>query len=280
MPGVTYTLRDVAGVDWSFRNVATVSATHPLRLAEPPTGLTGPAPKHDDDQNVDQAGVTWRAAMYDPNVIGLKLRFGPIPKGDTAIGRFMDFVDGLGDGRRVGRFTVAGPRRTTFQEWRLVGDPPAVPTNMLLHTGTVVDLTVALRSDESWWRTAPVDVDFLAADFPTAEVDNDSDEDVWPYFELTGPITLPTLGVAGEAVSLPTIGSGQTWKIDTDPNHFRITDHLGVDRTFWGGSGLPGRWYVKAPARTAGIPVTITGTGTSGATKLKVVLPQLYRSAI
>ncbi|MFE7747418.1 hypothetical protein ACFU5M_34530, partial [Nocardia sp. NPDC057455] len=121
---------------------------------------------------------------------------------------------------------------------------------------------------------------FTAAQFAGAAVDNVADEAAWPYFEITGPITSPTIGLGTEAVVLPAISAGQTWKIDTDPNHFRITDHLGADRTFWGGVELPGRWYVKAPARTLGIPLNISGTGTSGATLVKVVLPQMYQAAL
>lgn len=277
---VTYTLTGVDASTWVFGGLADLSINTPLRLAKEPTGLSGVAPKHDDDQNVDQAGATWRAAMFDPNTIGLVVHFGPVPAGDAALVKYMAFRDALGDGRQLGEFRVNGPRRTTFQKVRLVGDPPPVPKSALLQAGAALEIPVTLRSDESWWRTAPVEETFTAATAPTATIDNNGDVDAWPYYELTGPITAPALGLDGETVTLPSISAGQTWKIDTDPNHFRITDHTGADRTFWGGVSLPGRWYTRAKAHTLDIPVTITGTGTTGATLLKVVLPQMFRAAL
>lgn len=277
---VTYTFTGVDASVWPIVGAAAATLTNPLRLAEEPTGLAGVEPHHDDDQNVDQAGATWRAAMFEPNIIGLLLHFGPTDPGDAALVRYMAFRDSLGDGRKVGEFRVAGPRRTTFQMVRLVGEPPPIPKSSLLQIGAALKIPVQLRSDESWWRTVPYEHEFLAAAFTGATIDNLADEDAWAYYEITGPITNPAIGLAGESVVLPSIAAGQTWKIDTDPNHFRITDHTGADRTFWGGVSLPGRWYVNAPAGTEDIALTITGTGTSGATKVKVILPQMYRSAL
>lgn len=280
MSAIAYHLTGVDGSDWDFVGLHQLSAETPLRLAKTPSGLGGVPPKHDDDQNVDQAGVTWRAAMYDPNMIGLAIRFGPVPAGEDALEMYLAFRDALGDGRQVGQFMVSGPRRETFQAWRLAGQLPEPDLAAVLDCGYVDEGMVALRSDESWWRTIPYEKLFTAAQFSGAKIDNVADEDGWPYYELTGPITSPHLGLMGESVILPTIGSGQTWIIDTDPNHFRITDHLGVDRSFYGGVLLPGRWYVKAPRKTTDIALNITGTGTSGVTKLKVILPQMFRSAV
>lgn len=275
-----FTFVGVDGSVWPFVGHGAVSLTRPLRLAATPTGLGGPPPEHDDDQNVDQAGVTWRAAMYGPNMIGLKVRFGPVVPGPLALQRFLAYRDAIGDGTQVGEFHVAGPRRRTVQKWRRAGELPDPDYKALLNVGLVNEDPIVLRSDESWWRTDPIEKTFAAGDFATASIDNDADENDWPYYEITGPITAPKIGLLGEQVQLPNIAGGQTWKISTDPNEFYIRDHLGVDRTFYGGVALPGRWYVRAPARTRGIPVTITGTGTSGATGVKVVLPQKYRSAV
>ncbi|MFE7746876.1 hypothetical protein, partial [Nocardia sp. NPDC057455] len=140
---VSYTYTGVDDTAWPFVGAAAVTLATPLRLAEEPTGLGGVAPRHDDDQNVDQAGATWRASMYDPNVIGLVVHFGPVTPGDGALERFMEWHDALGDGRAVGEFRVDGPRRETFQAVRLVGDPPPVPKSALLHTGAALKLPVS-----------------------------------------------------------------------------------------------------------------------------------------
>lgn len=285
MLSVTYHLVGVDGSGWNFVGAGNVSLASPLRLSKTPTGLGGVPPKHDDDQNVDQAGVTWRASMYDPNIIGLMIRFGPVPAGDAAVAAYLAYRDALGDGRRLGEFHVTGPRRTTFQAWRIAGELPELNLDAAYDCGYVDEGAVALRSDESWWRTVPYEMTFTAAQFPTARIDNVADEDAWAYYELTGPINAPKLGLLTEEVTLPNIAAGQTWKISTDPNDFYIRDHLGVDRSFYGGVLLPGRWYVKAPGSASdisntNIPVKISGTGTNANTRLKVVLPQMFRSAV
>ncbi|MFH5231883.1 hypothetical protein [Antrihabitans spumae] len=278
---ISYSLIGTDGSTWPFVSLAECSLSTPLRLHSTPTGLGGAEFKTDDDQNVDQAGVTWRATMFEPNYIGLHILFGPIPPGPAALAKYLAFRDALGDSRQLGEFHVEGPRRTTVQRWRLAPPNLSEPdVDAVQYLGFSEDKGVRLRSDESWWRTAPIELTFSAAQFATAEIDNDSDDDTWPYYELTGPITTPKLGLGTEEITLPNIAAGQTWKIDTDPNFFHITDHLGVDRSFYGGVSLPGRWYVKAPAHTPNIPVKISGTGTTGATSLKVVLPQLFRAAV
>ena len=244
-----------------------------------PTGLGGAGFSHDDDQNANQAGVSWRDTMYDPNVIGMTIRSQLMP-GDQAVSVEKALRRSLGfqAGRRLGEFWVdsfqAGQPHRRFQVWRLASVLPSPTYSVTQRLGYFEIRDVALRSDESWWRTDPYVRTLFAADFAGATVDNVSDEDVWPHFALTGPITSPTLGLNGEAVSLPTIGAGQTWTIETDPNWFEIHDHTGADRT-WPGR----RWYKKAPAGTLDIPLTITGTGTTSATKLVVTLPQLYGAA-
>lgn len=277
---VAYLLVDVTGAQWSFGGPAQVSLATPLRLAETPTGLGGVEPKHDDDQNVDQAGVTWRATMHDPNMIGLKVRFGPLPPSDETLTRYLQWRDGFGSGPQTGEFRVSGPRRETVQLWRPVGVPAAAKPDDILTYGASLEEEWQLRSDESWWRTNPYTRTLTAAQFAGATIANAADEDTWPYYEITGPISGPRIGLFGELIELPSIAAGQKWTIETDPNHFRILDHTGADRSYWGGVSLPGRWYRKAPAGNLAIPLTITGTGTSATTSVKVVLPQLYRSAL
>lgn len=105
----------------------------------------------------------------------------------------------------------------------------------------------------------------------------------WPWFKLTGPIANPTLGINGEAVALPSIGAGDWLEIETDPNWYAVTDQDGEDVTFSIfelADGDDDRWRNTVKPRGVANPVTITGTATSGATKLYVVVPQIYRSAL
>lgn len=84
-------------------------------------------------------------------------------------------------------------------------------------------------------------------------------------------------------MKLPNLTAGQYLEIETEPNWYQVTDQTGTDRT-WDlytlADGDDDRWRQFAPARTPEIPVTITGTGTSGATSLRVVVPQIYRSPL
>lgn len=57
----------------------------------------------------------------------------------------------------------------------------------------------------------------------------------------------------------------------------------GADRTFdlyTLADGSDDRWRKQVPARASDVPVTITGTGTTSATKLEVIVPQIFRSAL
>lgn len=273
-----FELHMAGGQVWEFNN-----PTCPLRLASDPTGIEGAAFGFDDQKNVGQAGVVYRARNDEPNFIGLDIHVGPVPKGPEAQALLQRVWDGFGRGQHIHRFksiTDAGGER--FQETRLA-EVTALPTSMLTQmrdTG-YARIQKTLRSDETWFRKRPVERLFTAAQFAGATVLSESQEPVWPYFEITGPITLPSIGLGTESVLLPTIGAGQTWTIQTDPDFFDIRDHLGADRT-WVGR----RWYQQAPAVPPGadepitVPIIITGSGITTATRVKVILPQLFWSGV
>jgi hypothetical protein len=279
----------VDGSEFPFVTIGEESFETPLRLAKDPGGLGGAPGRHDDDQNVDQAGVTWRARMFEPNVLTLPIRFGPLDAGEAALDRYCEYRDAMGDGRQVGEFHVTsvrrGIRRDRFQYWRLPdGALPEANYSAAVNVGFVDEGDVQLRSDESWWRQVPVEKTWTPAQFAGASVPNVCDDDVWPYFEITGPITNPTFGVAGESITiLTTISAGQVWKINTDPNRFQILNAAGVDVSW-----VRAYWRKRAPRRTAAslnngtsdVPVTLGGSGTSAATRVKIVLPQVFRSAL
>lgn len=279
MIAIQYIYTGVDGSLWPFGRLGDPETR--LRLAKI-DGLGGAEFTHADVQNVDEHGVTWNATMYDPNFLTLHVRSQLFP-GDLAVEVEKAFRRAVGHGKDLGTFTARSRREDgeiedRFQLCRKAKLLPSPDYARTRYLGYFEYEGVVLRSDESWWRTLPYERTFTSAQFSGATVLNVSDERVWPYYEFTGPITSPTLGLDGEAVALPSIGAGQTWTIQTDPDWFEIRDHLGVER-----SAIGRRWYKRAPASDRSnpvpVPVTITGSGTSGATRLKVVLPQLYHEA-
>lgn len=252
----------------------------PLWLQDDPDGIEGAEFEFDDQQNVGQLGVTYRARNDKPNYITLKVRIGPVPPGDEAVELLQRWRASLGFGQLIHRFrAITDYGGTRFQEVRLASKLPKPAISQMRHAGCTFE-EYTFRSDETPFRKKPVSRDFKAADFPAASIVSESEFDVWPHFKITGPITTPTIGLAGEAIPLPTIGAGQTWLIETDPDFFSIRDHTGTDRSW-----VLRYWHTQAPAVPAGrrkvnVPVTITGSGTTAATQVTVTLPQLFRGGV
>ncbi|WP_037159653.1 hypothetical protein [Rhodococcoides fascians] len=286
---INFTWTGVDGTVWPFKRLTEQSLTNPLRIKPPGIkGLAGAPGEHDDDQNVDQAGVTWRAKMLKPNVITIPVLFGPVVPGQAALDKWWDFRDSFGDGRQLGKFNVQSRRknvlRDRFQAARLLGEFPDVDDMRVSSHGFVEVGEVQIRSDESWWRQAPIDISYTPTQFAGASVPNVSDDDAWAYWEILGPITNPTIGLNGESITLViTVPAGQTWRINTDPNNFLVRDGANVDRSF-----LRNYWRKRAPRKTAAslnngttdIPVALGGTGTNSNTRIRLVLPQVYRAAM
>lgn len=263
-----YILETAGGQVWEFNDPAC-----PLSLHTDPTGLEGAKYTFDDQQNVNQAGVTFKARNDDPNFIGLDVKVGPVAKGDTAEELLTTWRQSLGRGTELHTFHSIGPNGDKFQVVRLMGDSLA-PLNLtqMRTAGVLLHDKAVLRSDETWFRKTPAEAEFLAAGFGTASIDSVSDEPVWPYMVLTGPITNAVIGWEGETVAVGTVPNGDKWTINTDPDFWQITNLAGVDKSWIGD-----RWRKQIPAGDVTVPLTITGTGTSGVTKLEMTLPQLFR---
>lgn len=273
-----FELQTGGGLVWSFNDPAC-----PLRLASDPTGIEGAAFGFDDQKNVGQAGVVYRARNDEPNYIGLDIHVGPVQPGAGAQGLLQRVYRSFGRGKQIHRFhSITDERGDLFQDVRLAEVTP-LTTNALtqMRDSGYARIQARFRSDETWFRKDPVVKTFTAAQFSGASMVSESQEPVWPHFTITGPITAPAIGVAGESIPLTTaIGAGQTWTINTDPDHFQITDHAGVDRTW-----VLRYWHKQAPAVPEGadtvtVPVTITGGGTTAATSVTVTLPQLFWGGI
>lgn len=266
-----FVLECANGQVWDFND-----PTCPLSLHTDPTGLEGAEFAFDDQKNVDQAGVTMRARMDEPNIIGLDVKIGPVPAGDSAVYLLKQWRDSLGRGKDIHRFhSITDFGMDRFQDVRLAAKMGPLPISQMRAIGTVLHDGAALRSDESWWRRRPVVETFTPAEFSTAVIESESDEPVWPHIVITGPIALPSIGWQGESVPLPTIAAGDHWTIETDPDWFQINDKNGADRS-WVGR----RWLKQIPAGRNTVPITITGTGTTAATKVEITVPQLHWAAL
>ena len=262
-------LTGVDGAVWTF------DTGEPVTLKSV-SGLGGGQYTFDDVKSVGQAGVTWVARNDDPNVTTISANLKVPGTGTERLAVLDDWLTSLGRGTAQ---TSGGDLMELrcldsdrYQHVRLVTvlDPPYP---QVYSTG-FWRFEMALRSDETWWRTDPYIDSFTAAEFTAATVQVNGNEPVWPHLKLTGPITTPVVGWAGDTVTLPDVTAGHWLDIETDPNLWSVVDDLGVDKSWIGD-----RWYTQLP-KGAAVPVTITGTGTTGATLLEVTVPQLYYRAL
>lgn len=271
MAGPVVILTGVDGEVWEFGDPLC-----PVRLKYV-KGLGGADFTIEDTEGVGQAGVTFVATNDKPNVVTLGANLGPVPKsqGMDLLSRWRQTLgrgSSLISGGPLMKLEIVQSER---YQWMRLTNKLESPFEQMDNVGWMFE-DVDLRSDETWWRTDPIVKEFTAAQFAGATIDNLGTEPVWPFIRIDGPISSPTLSWAGQpAVSLPSLTAGQWLEIESDPDWWAITDQAGLDRSWIGN-----RWYVKAPKKTNNIPVTITGGSTSGATRLKVTLPQLFATAL
>nr|WP_238845983.1 hypothetical protein [Nocardia terpenica] len=248
----------------------------PLRLAETPTGLGGAPLEHVRQSNARQRGATYRGTNLEINPITLVVRIGPVTPGTNALAIWNEWRTSLGTGSELAEFHVFSPSGGDRWQWvrleKAVADPPL---HQLQDIGWMTE-QVALASDDSDWNAAPVTPpDFTPETFDGNSIHNAGDVDSWPYWELTGPGKF-TIGVDGEQITLPALAAGEVWTIETDPEYPHIRNADGDDK--WPLAGNI-HWYRKVPARST-VALNLSGIGTSGASRIKVVLPQRYQRAV
>lgn len=244
-------------------------------------GLAGAPLNYDDVKGVGQPGVTNVGLDRDPNVSTLLANF-RAPKGasgDERIELLDAWLTSIGNGEALtsggdlGKLECLDSDR---YQWVRLANPDllaSVPYEQVYNVG-FWRFTLALRSDESYWRKDATPVSFAAAGFAAATVDNPG-LPAWPHLKITGPVTTPTVGWAGDTVTFPTITAGHFIEVETDPDWWEAVDDLGVDKTWVIGD----RWYTKLPTGVD-VPLTITGSGTSGATLVEVTVPLRYHRAL
>lgn len=263
---IRYEFVGVDGSLWVFG-----SPLCPIRLAATPTGLGGAPFKHQRVANARQAGADWVGRDDEINVIGLKLTIGPMRAGKPAREVFTRWRNALGYGDEVGEFHVYCDGEHFWQYVRYE-EPAKDPKIDLLDDIGWMQEEIKLSSDLSWWRAPDFEETYDQATFFEARIRNDGDVDSWPRYDITGPGVF-VIGQADDFVTLPAIGVGQKWDINTDPEDAYIRDGNGVDK--WKSVGIQ-RWR-KAFKRKSVTPIMISSGGTTSASSVKVTLPQLYR---
>ena len=264
-------LTDIYSNEWTFNQGG------PVRL-QYLDGLEGAEFGFDERKGVAQAGVTTVARNDEPNILSAGVYIDHKAGGTDAVDLLSRWRKANGRGwgllpnGPLMKLTVLDTGR--FQMVRLLRWKNKPEFVKIHDCGRAFD-EVEWRSDESWWRSDPYVYTFTSAQFATAKINNDGDEPSWLHFRLTGPITNPKIGILGEQIPLPSLAAGQWLDIETDPDYWEIRDQSGLDRS-WIGE----RWHKQAPAETADIPVSVTGTATTAATRLVVTVPQLYWSAL
>lgn len=272
------TLIDFWGNAWPLGYWAPGPRRRGIRLKSI-TGLAGAPYAFDEIQGATTDGVIVRSRKDEANVIGMVCYVDFPGGGDDAVDYLMAWRRALGRG--LARTTDTPPLRLTihnsgrWQDVRFLAAKSEPEYQRMGSVGRAAE-ELTFRQDLSWWIDDPAEESFTAAEFAGASIANDGDVDTWPTYRLTGPITSPRLGLDGElsaAGVLPSLSAGQWLDIDTDPDTWSIVDQAGVDRS-WVGV----RWLKKAPAGHT-TTVSITGSGTTTATKLDVTLPQYYWAA-
>ncbi|RYF58694.1 MAG: hypothetical protein EOO27_11670 [Comamonadaceae bacterium] len=246
----------------------------PLRLATTPTGLGGAPMVHARQSNARQPGASWRGRNDDINTIELNVRVGPVPPAQ-ALEVWQAWRQSLGRGDKLAEFHVYSELGHTFQYVRLEKEIPAPDFAALEWLGEVTE-TAILTSDESWWRSDPVDVTYNYSSYVQGtKITNEGDVPGWMRYEITGPGTF-TIGVGGEYNTLPTLAAGETWIIETDAEDPYIRNTAGVDK--WNLVGLKA-WYKPVPAGST-VPLDWVVSGGNANTKARFVLPQKYTTAV
>ena len=247
----------------------------PLRLATTPTGIGGAPFTHIRQSNARQDGATWRGLTREISPIGLTVRFGPVEPGAVAVDLWHTWRESLGGGNQLSEFHTISPGGGDRFQWvRCEASVPDAQLDLLYTIGWLTE-SVTLTSDQSWWRGEVAHLGPLpSTDWTGRTLTNTGDTTGWVLWALTGPGTY-TIGVGDEAVTLPALTAGQMLSVETNPEYPHIKNAAGVD--VWETAGNVA-WYSGVPAHTT-VPLTMSATGTSSASRIELWMPQLYERA-
>lgn len=274
---VLYTLTGVEGSVWQFQRPEC-----PLRLVSDPDGIGGSAFKNLRSQNLQEAGAKWIDRFDEILTIRLDVHLkGQRITGDAAIAVWANWRRALGRGDLEMLLEITSPGGGVRRcKPRLEEPLPKMDLDQIFTTGYFREQPM-LVPDESWFRKDEIHQTFVPAGFVTASVSNFGDIESPPRFRVTGPLTGLSIGVGGESVTLTgtTIPAGEVWIIETDPNGRyvkRESDGLNMFPVIYTNASGPRSWHGMVPAHTTNSAVTVSATGTTGASQVEVFLPQLF----
>lgn len=248
-------------------------------------GLTGADLKNAFLSTVAQAGASFNGTSHGQNEWTIEVTSrGSVMTSAQAVGEYSRWRTTLGRGELITLVVHSENGGIRRQDVRLNDQRMPQLDIGLLTAGKVFTEASKVISESSWFYSDDATETFTAAEFATAKLDNFSDIDAPLVFEVTGPITDLTLGV-DEAVALSgaVVPAGETWVVDTNPNLPRVYDKAtGANklRSVYDAVGHAFVWNNNLPAWASEHPVTIGGTGTTGDTRVKVVIPQRYAMGI
>lgn len=276
MSQVRWELEGVGGVLWQFNQPGC-----PLRLVTDPEGVAGAPFKNVRLQNVSQAGATWVGRNDEIMPIGLEVHSkGSGLKGDALLALWSDWRASLGRGEEVLTFRgISAGGGTREQLVRLESCNGNANFDQMYATGYFRE-KASMAGDESWFRKDELHLTFGAAGFAGASIDNVADIEAPARYRITGPLTAPVIGAAGESVTLTgtVVSAGQQIEINTDPEDPYIKDvasGINLWPDVWELKGSPVYWNKLVPRGVQSL--SLGGSGTTGATQIEVFLPQLYR---
>lgn len=275
---MSYVLHGLEGIEVSFGTEG-----FPFRLVSDPDGIGGAPYKINRLSSVAQAGGTFNGVSYEPLRLTLDMHMkGSNAVGDVGISYAKAWRKALGIGDREFLFDCIGPDGLDSVKTTKVRLETPLPNLNLdfIYNGGYFREKVTIVSDESWFHGQPLSETWTAAEIAGgASAWSNGDIQTPPRWEITGPITNPSFSVGSETVTLTgtTIPAGETWIIETDPRFPSIKTAAGVNkaRIVYNNAGGP-RSFHEHLAPREGTVVSVTGTGTTGATSITLTAPTLY----
>lgn len=203
----------------------------PIRLDDVPEGLQGAAFDLNYEQNVGQAGETYKGRVDKRNTIKMLVRVGDGSDGPWYRKLHSRWRQSLGRGDQMATFIVVSAE--SGYRWKKVRLQSAVqskgPRRTMPGEIGVGWEEVVLASDESFWTQPDVQRMWPATDAHLAELVNPGDQAAWIRYTLTGPCDNYIVGLGDDEVRTGPIPAGGFVFFDTDPASPTAVNELGED---------------------------------------------------
>lgn len=203
----------------------------PIRLDDVPEGLQGADFDLNYEQNVGQAGETYKGRVDKRNTIKMRVRVGDGRVGYDYRKLHARWRRSLGRGDELATFiTVSAESGYRWKKVRLQSAIAAKgPRRTMPGEIGVGWEDVTLASDESFWTHPDRQMMWPANEVASATFRNPGDQPAWVRYTLTGPCEGYVLGLGTDRVRIGAIPSGGFVLIDTDPASPTAVNEKGED---------------------------------------------------